>query len=86
MKMSEEIITTQWIDPDDAPALDRDWFDTAELRKGDKVLRAGRPKSDNPKQAVSIRLDPEVIAFFREGGPGWQTRINDALKNVMAGQ
>ena len=42
----------------------------------------GRPKKENPKQAVSIRLDAEVIAKFRATGPGWQTRINDVLKNA----
>ena len=43
-------------------------------------VRAGRPPSDNPKVAVSIRLDREVVEAFKSGGPGWQTRINDALK------
>ena len=80
--MNEENITTHWNDPDDAPALTREWIDKAELRKGDTVIRRGRPKSDNAKQAVSVRLDPQVIAFFKNGGPGWQTRINDALRRV----
>jgi uncharacterized protein (DUF4415 family) len=31
------------------------------------------------KQAVSIRIDREVLDRFRAGGPGWQTRMNDAL-------
>lgn len=31
------------------------------------------------KQAVSIRIDREVLARFRAGGAGWQTRMNDAL-------
>jgi uncharacterized protein (DUF4415 family) len=40
----------------------------------------GRPKSTHPKQTISIRLDPEVIDKFRATGPGWQTRMNEALK------
>ncbi|MCF1503242.1 BrnA antitoxin family protein [Afifella sp. H1R] len=40
----------------------------------------GRPKKTNPKQAVSLRLDAEVIEKFKATGPGWQTRINDVLK------
>lgn len=40
----------------------------------------GRPKSDNPKVAVSLRLDREVVAAFKAEGPGWQTRMNDALR------
>lgn len=42
----------------------------------------GRPKSQNPKVAVSLRLDPEVISRFKAQGPGWQTRINDALRDA----
>ena len=45
-----------------------------------KLLR-GRGKQVAPtKQAVSLRLSPEVIAFFKAKGKGWQTRIDDALK------
>jgi uncharacterized protein (DUF4415 family) len=31
---------------------------------------------------VSLRLDPDVIAHFRRGGRGWQSRINAALRKV----
>ena len=44
--------------------------------------KRGRPRVPNPRQQVSIRLDREVIAKFRATGPGWQTRINDVLKNA----
>jgi len=43
----------------------------------------GRPKSANPKVAVSIRLDPDVLAKFKAAGPGWQTRINEALRKAV---
>lgn len=42
----------------------------------------GRPKSDNPKVAVSLRLDQEIVARFKATGPGWQTRINDVLRDA----
>ena len=42
----------------------------------------GRPKLEAPKQQISIRLDPDVIAKFRATGPGWQARINEVLKAV----
>ena len=42
----------------------------------------GRPKADNPKVAVSLRLDPEVVARFKADGPGWQTRMNRALRDA----
>lgn len=41
--------------------------------------RGGRPKSANPKIAVTIRYDAEVIERFRASGDGWQTRMNNAL-------
>ena len=34
------------------------------------------------KEQVSLRIDQDVLAFFREGGPGWQDRINDALRKA----
>ncbi|MEJ0060229.1 MAG: BrnA antitoxin family protein [Terricaulis sp.] len=40
----------------------------------------GRPPTENPKQAVSLRLDRDVIEHFKEEGPGWQSRINAALR------
>lgn len=42
----------------------------------------GRPKSDNPKVAVSLRLDQEVVARFKAQGPGWQSRMNQALRSA----
>lgn len=42
----------------------------------------GRPKLDNPKVAVSLRLDHEIVARFKASGPGWQTRMNDALRDA----
>lgn len=42
--------------------------------------RPGRPPIENPRQAVSLRLEPDVLEKFRATGPGWQRRINDVLK------
>ena len=36
------------------------------------------------KEQVSLRLDREVLDYFQEGGPGWQDRINEALRKVAA--
>ncbi|MNL70091.1 hypothetical protein D3C87_1950410 [compost metagenome] len=44
---------------------------------------AGRPKSDNPKRAISIRLDADVIDRFKASGDGWQSRINEALRKAV---
>lgn len=44
-----------------------------------RTLR-GRPKSDNPKLLLSVRYSPEVIAYFRSTGPGWQARMDGVLR------
>ena len=43
----------------------------------------GRPKSGNPKVAVSLRLDQAVIDGFKAQGPGWQTRMNAVLAESL---
>ncbi|WP_111467626.1 BrnA antitoxin family protein [Cereibacter changlensis] len=42
----------------------------------------GRPRSENAKVAVSLRLDQDVIEKFRATGPGWQSRMNSALREA----
>lgn len=71
---------------DTAPELTDEWFDKAEIRRGDKLIRRGRPALDTPKKLVSLRLDQEVIDAFRAGGPGWQSRINAALRTHLWGE
>ena len=34
------------------------------------------------KELISLRIDQDVLEHFREGGPGWQDRINDALRKA----
>jgi uncharacterized protein (DUF4415 family) len=46
------------------------------------VNRGGRPRSQNPKQAIKLRLDRDLLAHFRATGRGWQTRINDTLRKA----
>jgi uncharacterized protein (DUF4415 family) len=43
----------------------------------------GRPKAAVTKEAVSIRLSPEVLAYFRSSGAGWQTRIDTVLREYV---
>ena len=40
----------------------------------------------NVRELVSIRIDRAVLDHFREDGPGWQDRINDALRQLVAGK
>ncbi len=69
-------------DPDTAPELTEEYFERADLYHGDKLIRRGRPPSDNPKQALKLRIDADVLEHFRATGPGWQTRINDTLRRA----
>lgn len=46
----------------------------------------GRPRIEQPKRQVTLRLDEAVIAHFKRGGKGWQTRINDALAAAIKGK
>lgn len=71
-----------WVDRDDAPVLTEAFFDRAEIRHGDKIVRRGRPPLPNPKQAVKLRLDADVLAACRKTGEGWQTRINADLRRA----
>lgn len=54
------------------------------IKDGKMVRRRGRPPKDAPKVHVTLRLDRDVIEFFQHDGPGWQGRMNDALKRVAA--
>jgi uncharacterized protein (DUF4415 family) len=59
---------------------------------GDKaaqeLLRGGRgrPRKDAPKVNQTIRIDPEVLEAYRHQGKGWQTRINQVLRENMPKQ
>jgi len=75
----------KWTDPDDAPELTREFFRAADVYEGEKLVRRGRPPAgDRPKQAVKLRLSPDVLDHFRAGGPGWQTRINATLERAVS--
>ena len=46
------------------------------------VNRGGQPRLENPKEAIKLRLDRDLLAHFRATGRGWQTRINDTLRKA----
>ena len=71
-------------DPEEIkPELDDAWFEEADAFIGTRLVRRGRPRSANAKLPVSLRLDREVIEWFKGQGSGWQTRINDELRKVV---
>ncbi len=53
-----------------------------EVFKG--AARRGRPVAAKPKQAISIRLSPDVLEYFRSSGKGWQTRLDDVLRDYVS--
>lgn len=77
-------------DPD-APELDESWFERA--RPADEVVphvverwRRTRGKQKAPtKEAISIRLDADILAYYRASGRGWQGRINETLRKYTTG-
>ena len=68
-------------DRDDAPDLSRDGWPEKFARAS---VRRGRPPSARPKVSTTIRLSQEVIDHFKAGGRGWQTRIDEALRDWIA--
>lgn len=48
-----------------------------------KALR-GRPKSAHKKLLVSVRYSPEVVAYFKSTGEGWQSRMDSVLRKYVA--
>ena len=55
----------------------------ASFRKLQNLAKRGRPPKINPKKSTTIRLDSEVLDFFKSQGKGWQTKINDVLHNYV---
>ena len=82
---------------EDAPEATDVWFDTAQpagdvlpelFGKGaaQELLKPkrGRPFSGQPKEHVNIRLDADVLSAFKRTGSGWQTRLNNALRDWLS--
>ena len=64
------------VDEDDRPAT------SEELQAGLEAARRkrGRPAGSGTKEQVAIRFDRDVLAALRATGPGWQTRVNEAMR------
>lgn len=81
---------------DDAPEATAAWFKNARPAKdvlkelvgtttATELLqpRRGRPPLAEPKEHVNIRLDADIVQSFRSTGAGWQTRLNNALREWL---
>ena len=65
-------------DPDAQPLTPKQLKSMVPLR----ALR-GRPKSASTKQLVSVRYSPEVLAYFKATGEGWQSRMDGVLRKYV---
>ena len=72
---SRKITAAAKSDPDALPLTD------SQLKA--MVPMRGRPKSENKKLLVSVRYSPEVVAYFRSTGEGWQARMDGVLKQYV---
>ena len=80
---AKEFYTEQGFDADDAPDLSRDGWPE---KSAGTAVRRGRPRAARPKVSTTIRLSQEVVDHFRADGPGWQTRIDAALRQWIGQQ
>jgi len=74
---SPKTTSNRRVDPDNPP-----W---SEEMLGPPVLKRGRgPQKAPTKVLTTVRLDADVLAFFKAQGSGYQTRINEELRKVVA--
>ena len=91
MQKSSDDSTASWerfdaheIQPEeyaDIPELDEAWFAQAVPYVGGKPVLRGRPRKENAKRKVMLRIDPDVLEGFKAHGKGWQTQMNAALRD-----
>ena len=79
LEEDKRIVAAAKSDPDAQPLTARQLKAMVPMQ----VLR-GRPKSQTTKQLLSIRYSPEVIAYFRSTGDGWQSRMDEVLRQYVA--
>ena len=82
MPTSEEdkaITAAAKADPDAQPLTPKQLRATVPMR----AVR-GRPKSVNKKLLVSVRYSPQVLAYFKSTGEGWQSRMDEVLRKYVA--
>jgi uncharacterized protein (DUF4415 family) len=70
---------TDLYDPNDLEQV-KIFFSSAKV-----VRKPGRPKAEITKIPTAIRLSADVVEYFKSTGTGWQSRIDTALREWMAG-
>lgn len=92
-KVAEEGASFVFDPDDDIPEADDTFFERAQFRRGGKVIREatgtltnrGRPPlpEGTRKVSVSLRLSPDILWWLRCTGPGWQSRVEQMLREKM---
>lgn len=89
MSENKHASESSWVDPDDAPEWTEEMFEEAELTIGGQIIKPGKwrtrgrpPLGNATKRQVTLRIDPDVIDCFKADGPGWQGRMNAALRRA----
>ncbi len=77
-KEDRDITAAAKRDPDALPLTPKQLKAMVPMR----ALR-GRPKSEKKKLLVSVRYSPEVVAYFKSTGEGWQSRMDRVLRKYM---
>lgn len=90
--MIEAAPETAPFDRDCPPIRPEDWKAAVFVNGGgipavraalDERRRTRGPNRQPTKHQVAIRLSPEVLDFFKSGGPGWQTRMDAVLRDYV---
>ena len=74
----------EWTAEDFARARGPESLSPAELAAFPNTRPRGRPKAEQTKTNISIRLDAELLAHLKARGKGWQTEVNDQLLKLKA--
>lgn len=83
MTGNKRVTESTWVDPDDVPELTDEWFQKADQYENGVLVKRGRRPLENPKKAISLRVDADVLDKFKAEGPGWQGRMNEALRKAV---
>jgi uncharacterized protein (DUF4415 family) len=85
-KLDAHTLTAQ--EYEEIPELTDAWFAAATVYTPDnpppyRPRKVGRPAGSGTKEMATIRVDKDIMEHFKKNGPGWQTRINAALREHM---
>jgi uncharacterized protein (DUF4415 family) len=81
MNVKTKSMQKDWVNSDDAPELDKQWFQYAHVYIGDTLIKRGigRPPIKNTKEMLSLSLDADILEKLRVNGKGWQNRLSNHI-------